>query len=156
MALALRIVRENPDQPDVRAELAEADKWYLATYPAESINTIDLAELMAPNVTFFAARDQEGRLLGFGAVVECDGYAEIKRMYVSQAARGMKVSRRILERLEAHAISRGFTVMRLETGPLQPEALGLYQTHGYQPIPHYADYDADDPNSLCFEKRLGS
>lgn len=154
MALALRIVHENPDQPDVRAELAEADKWYLATYPAESINTIDLAELMAPNVTFYAARNPEGQLMGFGAVVECGDYAEIKRMYVSQSARGMKVSRRILERLEAHALSRGFTVMRLETGPLQPEALGLYQSHGYQPIPHYADYDPNDPNSLCFEKQL--
>jgi len=154
MALALRIVRESPDQPDVRVELEAADAWYLATYPAESINTIDLAELMAPNVAFFTARNQDGVLLGFGAVVECDGYAEIKRMYVSQAARGLKVSRRVLERLEAHALSRGFTVMRLETGPLQPEALGLYRTHGYEPIPHYADYDPNDPNSLCFEKRL--
>lgn len=154
MALAVRIVRESPDQVDVRAELKISDDWYHATYPAESINTIDLAALMASNVTFFVARNAERQLLGFGAVVECDGYAEIKRMYVSQSARGMKVSRRILERLEAHALSRGFTVMRLETGPLQPEALGLYQTHGYQPIPHFADYDPNDPNSLCFEKRL--
>lgn len=155
MALALRIARESPDQPDVRAELEASDKWYLATYPAESINTIDLAELMAPDVTFFTARNADGQLLGFGAVVERGDYAEIKRMYVSQAARGMKVSRRILERLEAHALSRGFTLMRLETGPLQPEALGLYRSHGYEPIPHYADYDPSDPNSLCFEKRLG-
>jgi putative acetyltransferase len=156
MALALKIVRESPDQPDVRAELDAADKWYLATYPAESIHASTLAELMAPNVTFFTARNREGQLLGFGAVVECGDYAEIKRMYVSQAARGMKVSRRILERLEAHALSRGFKVIRLETGPLQPEALGLYRSHGYEPIPHYADYDPNDPNSLCFEKRMGS
>jgi putative acetyltransferase len=155
MALALRIVRESPDQPDVRAELKSADEWYHATYPAESINTIDLTELMAPDVTFFVARNADGHLLGFGAVVERADYAEIKRMYVSQSARGMKVSRRILERLEAHAISRGFKVLRLETGPLQPEALGLYRTHGYQPIPHFGDYDPNDPNSLCFEKQLG-
>jgi putative acetyltransferase len=156
MALSLRIVRESPDQPDVRAELRASDDWYRATYPVESIHTLDLAELMAPNTTFFAARNRQGQLLGFGAIVECGDYAEIKRMYVSQTARGMKVSRRILERLEAHAISRGFKVIRLETGPLQPEALGLYRTHGYQPIPHYGDYDPNDPNSLCFEKRLGS
>lgn len=156
MALAIRIVRETPDQPDVRAELKAFDDWYHATYPAESIHTLALAELMAPNVTFFAARNRDGQLLGFGALLECGDYAEIKRMYVSQTARGMKVSRRILERLEAHAISRGFKVIRLETGPLQPEALGLYRTHGYQPIPHYGDYDPSDPNSLCFEKRLDS
>ena len=154
MALAIRIVRANPDQPDVRAELEAADEWYRATYPAESIHTPDLAQLMAPGVAFFTARNADGALLGFGAVVEHDGYAEIKRMYVSQSARGMKVSRRILERLEAHAKSRGFKVLRLETGPLQPEALGLYRTHGYVPIPHFADYDPSDPNSLCFEKRL--
>lgn len=155
MALALRIVRENPDQPDVRAELKAFDDWYHATYPADSIHTLDLAQLMAPGVTFFAARNADKVLLGFGAVVEHGDYAEIKRMYVSPTARGMKVSRRILERLEAHAISRGFKVIRLETGPLQPEALGLYRTHGYQPIPHFGDYDPKDPNSLCFEKRLG-
>ncbi|MGE0424699.1 MAG: GNAT family N-acetyltransferase [Reyranellaceae bacterium] len=154
MALALRIVRASPDQPDVRAELKAADDWYRATYPAESIHTPDLAELMAPGVTFFTARNAEGVLLGFGAVLERADYAEIKRMYVSPSARGLKVSRRILERLEAHARSRGFKVVRLETGPLQPEALGLYRTHGYQPIPHFADYDPSDPNSLCFEKRL--
>ncbi|MBV9833427.1 MAG: GNAT family N-acetyltransferase [Alphaproteobacteria bacterium] len=154
MALAVRIVRASPDQPDVRAELAESDAWYRANYPADSIHTIDLEQLKAPGVTFFTARNAEKVLLGFGAVVECGDYAEIKRMYVSPNARGMKVSRRILERLEAHAKSRGFKVVRLETGPLQPEALGLYRTHGYQPIPHFGDYDPNDPNSLCFEKRL--
>jgi putative acetyltransferase len=154
MALALRIVRESPDQPDVRAELKASDDWYRATYPADSIHTIGLDELAAPGVAFFVARNADRQLLGFGAVLECGDYAEIKRMYVSRSARGMKVSRRILERLEAHALSRGFTLMRLETGPLQPEAVGLYRSHGYQPIPHYADYDPGDPNSLCFEKRL--
>jgi putative acetyltransferase len=154
MALALRIVRENPDQPDVRAELKAFDDWYHATYPADSIHTLDLAELKAPGVTFFAARKADKVLLGFGAVVERGDYAEIKRMYVSPTARGTKVSRRILERLEAHAKSRGFKVMRLETGPLQPEALGLYRSHGYVSIPHFGDYDPNAPNSLCFEKRL--
>lgn len=154
MTATLNIALENPDRPDVRIELAAADEWYLATYPAESINTIDLAELMSPDVAFFTARAEDGRLLGFGAVVDRGDYAEIKRMYVSQSARGLKVSRHILETLEQHALSRGFTVMRLETGPLQPQALGLYRTHGYYAIPHYADYDPGDPNSLCFEKRL--
>lgn len=155
MALKLRIVRESPDQPDVIAELRASDEWYAATYPAESIHTIDLATLLLPEVTFFVARTADGQLLGFGAVVDCGDYAEIKRMYVSPSARGRKVSRRILERLEAHAQSRGFTVIRLETGPLQPEALGLYRASGYREIPHFADYDPGDPNSLCFEKRLG-
>jgi putative acetyltransferase len=140
----------------VRVELKAFDDWYRATYPAESIHTLDLDELMAPGVTFFAARNREGQLLGFGALVERGDYAEIKRMYVSPNARGMKVSRRVLERLEAHAISRGFKTIRLETGPLQPEALGLYRTHSYQPIPAFGDYDPNDPNSLCFEKRLDS
>jgi putative acetyltransferase len=43
--------------------------------------------------------------------------------------------------------------MRLETGVLQTEALGLYRRLGYQERGPYGDYETD-PLSVFMEKRL--
>jgi hypothetical protein len=43
--------------------------------------------------------------------------------------------------------------MRLETGNEAPEALGLYTSSGYEPIPCWGPF-ANDPKSRCFEKPL--
>ena len=44
--------------------------------------------------------------------------------------------------------------MRLETGVRQPEALGLYETAGYQRRGPFGAY-AEDPLCVFMEKRLG-
>jgi len=59
----------------------------------------------------------------------------------------------VLGALEAHALARGWTVLRLETGPLQAEAIGLYTSAGYAPIPAFGPY-VGSMTSLCFEQRL--
>jgi putative acetyltransferase len=43
--------------------------------------------------------------------------------------------------------------MVLETGPDQPEALGLYERYGFARRGPYGDYP-DDPLSVFMEKRL--
>lgn len=148
--IELRI--ENPDQPDIVALLRAADDWYATLYPAESNHLLDVATLQQPDTAFFVARES-GDLLGFGAVVARDGYAEIKRMYLAPAARGRKLGRRILEALEAHAVQGGRTCFRLETGIHQPEAIGLYRSNGYRDIGPFGSY-GPDPLSLFMEKRL--
>ncbi len=49
------------------------------------------------------------------------------------------------------ASSKSF--IRLETGDRQPEAIKLYASSGFEPIPRFGPF-VDDPRSLCFEKRL--
>ena len=78
---------------------------------------------------------------------------EIKRMYVTQSHRGKGISRRILADLEERARAFGYRSVRLETGVLQQEAMGLYETSGYHRIECYG-YHKDDPRSVCFEKLL--
>ncbi len=78
---------------------------------------------------------------------------ELKRMFVQPAFRGQGISRRLLEKLEQWAAEEGFTIVRLETGNKQPEAIGLYQTGGYHIIPPYGPY-TDIESSVCMEKRL--
>ena len=80
---------------------------------------------------------------------------EIKRMYVRPAARRGGVGRRILLALEEAAAGHGYATLRLETGPLQLEAIALYERVGYRRVAAWAPYDGD-PDSVCMAKRLGS
>ena len=57
----------------------------------------------------------------------------------------------IVNELERQARARGYRVVRLETGVRQPEAISLYESLGYYPIPNYGEY-RDSSLSVCFEK----
>jgi GNAT superfamily N-acetyltransferase len=79
--------------------------------------------------------------------------AELRRMYVRPDARGRGLSRTLLGALEEEARGLGYAFVRLETGDRQPEAIGLYVSSGYLPIPRFGPF-ADDERSVCLEKRL--
>ena len=63
--------------------------------------------------------------------------AEIKRMYVAPPARRAGLARRMLDHLEATARAAGADLMVLETGIEQPEAIALYESSGYAPVPGF-------------------
>ncbi|WP_140696342.1 GNAT family N-acetyltransferase [Mycolicibacterium hodleri] len=97
------------------------------------------AELGPPAGTF---------LVGYrGGVAVCcgglkrlpDGACEIKRMYVLPEARGHGVARRLLHALEDAARGLGYRVSRLDSGPRQPHATGLYDSEGYLPVENFND-----------------
>jgi GNAT superfamily N-acetyltransferase len=56
---------------------------------------------------------------------------EIKKMYLVPACRGRGVARALLHALEAKARELGYAVARLDTGPKQRRAQGLYESEGY-------------------------
>ncbi len=104
------------------------------------------------------ARDDDGTVVGCGALRALGGdVAEVKRMYVVPAARGRGVSKLLLTGLEDAARGRGWTTLRLETGPRQPEALALYEGAGYRAIPAFGAYvEAPDAGcSLYYERVIG-
>jgi putative acetyltransferase len=151
----LEIAIETPDQPAVRALLEAGDAYMAALYPPESNHMLDLCALKEPEVTFFVARD-DGQVIGCGAMVNSgDGWAEIKRMFVAPAARGQQVGRKLLQIIEATAAERGVTILRLETGIKQPQALSLYRSAGYRDIGPFGQY-ALDPLSVFMEKSVVS
>jgi putative acetyltransferase len=78
-------------------------------------------------------------------------WAELKRMFVSPAARGQKLGRQLLQQLETLARAGGASLLRLETGIKQPEALALYRTAGFVEIEPFGSY-LPDPLSLFMEK----
>jgi putative acetyltransferase len=144
---------ETPDHPEVAVLLESSDAYMAALYPAESNHMLDIEALKRPEVTFLVARI-DGRALGCGAVVDSGrGWAEIKRMFVSPAARGKQLGKQLLEKIESIAAAGGATVIRLETGARQPEALSLYQSAGFVEIGPFGEYRTD-PLSIFMEKPL--
>lgn len=103
---------------------------------------------------FLVALAPSGRAVACGALRRLDdGTAEVKRMYVEPSSRGSGVAAALLRGLEDEARARGWTVLRLETGPAQPEAIRFYEREGYRPIPLYGVYVGSDL-SLCYERAL--
>jgi putative acetyltransferase len=149
----IAIARESPRQDDVIALIRQSDVLMQSLYPAESNHLVDVESLAAFNVHFLVARER-GRALGCGAFVLGEpGQAEMKRVFVAPAARGKGVARALMEALERDAAKLGVTLMRLETGIKQPEAIALYRKFGYAERGPFGSYQPD-PLSLFMEKRL--
>ncbi|WP_411699582.1 GNAT family N-acetyltransferase [Conyzicola sp.] len=146
------ITIEAPRQPDVLELMRAADEYALSLYPPEAYHKLDVADLERPGVTLFVARDDG--LAGIVALVENgDGSAEVKRMFVAETHRGRGVAGALLGRLAEAAAAASVSVIRLETGWEQPDAIALYLKHGYVHIPNFGKYVGDE-SSVCMEKRL--
>ncbi|MGE0240922.1 MAG: GNAT family N-acetyltransferase [Parvibaculaceae bacterium] len=151
---AIEIRREDPRAADVTKLIRDLDEMFHRLYPAESNHLVDIETLASPDIHFFVAR-RDGKALGCGALWHRDpAYGEVKRVYVRPEARGLKLSKLILTALEDNARAHGLKAMKLETGTLQPEALGLFAAWGFTRCGPYADYPTDDPYSVFMEKRV--
>ena len=140
-------------------DLIEAELHDLAVrYGAE-----DEPDGLAPNqmappdgVFFIAWRD--GVAVGCGGLRrsrQFDGAGEIKRMYVTDGARRTGVGRAVLTAIESEAARLGYKRLILETGTAQPEAIGLYESAGYEPVEPFGIY-RESPMSRCYAKEIGA
>lgn len=147
------ITRERPDTPDAVRLISELESYLEPLYPAASRHGFSVEKLLAQDVAFFLLR-ADGTAAACGGIQLVGGeYGEVKRMYVRPEFRGAGFARLILDRLEAHAREHGITLLRLETGIHQREAIALYERMGFHSIPPFGPY-TDDPLSRYYEKRL--
>ena len=77
--------------------------------------------------------------------------AEIKRLWVAPAARGLGLARRLMAAAEDVARDLSITILRLDTNSALPEAARLYRGTGWTEIERFND---DPYPDLFFEKRL--
>lgn len=151
----MRIELLDPATPAAVELLRQSDAYMSALYPAESNHLESVSALRAPNVRFFGGYEAQA-LVACGAIklLHDDGdYAEIKRVFVIPACRGRGYSSSLMNHLEAEARRLGVSVLRLETGISQPEALALYRRRGYVERAPFGAYRLD-PLSLFMEKTL--
>lgn len=147
----------------LHADIAERYAGETESWTAEEIHADDVAYLAeitpelvrAPHGSFVVAW-VDGEPAGCGAVKPLDhavGVGEIKRMYTAPGARRRGIASAVLRKLEAAATELGYERLQLETGSAQPEALAVYEAHGWHRIEGYGRY-RDLPSSICFAKAL--
>lgn len=89
-----------------------------------------------------------------GAVKKYDDLTmEVKRMFVKPEFRKKGFARAVLNELESWAKELGYSFCILETGKRQPEAIALYSSCHYKPIPNYGQYENVE-TSVCMKKQL--
>ena len=147
------IQAERPDSPDARELIDELEAYLTPLSPAESRHGYPVEKLIAQGVAFFILRKDSAAAGCGGVQLFPEGYAELKRIYVRPAYRGLGLAKLLIARLEEHAHKQGISLMRLETGPAQVEANGLYVRLGYQLTGPFGEYRLD-PHSRYYEKHL--
>lgn len=152
------------DYHDADAQLLidEVQQEYVVRYGGPDGTPVDRDEFSPPNghfiVLYEAGRpvamggwrfsEEAQAVLGFPERV-----VELKRMYVIPASRGRGHARTVLTHLEQTAGAAGAGRMVLESGAAQPEAVALYRSSGYSPVPAFGHY-ADSPHSIHLGKLL--
>lgn len=107
---------------------------------------------VTPPAGLFLLATLYGEPVGCGALkFHPGGPAEIKRMWVSPAARGLGIGRRMLAELEGHARAHGAASARLETNQALAEAISLYRSAGYREV---QPFNAERYAQHWFEKAL--
>jgi len=79
---------------------------------------------------------------------------EMKRLYVKPDARGLKLGRRLCERLLDEASLAGYQFMKLDSEPDFDAAVGLYRALGFRTIPRYND--DPHPQTIYLGRELDS
>ncbi len=155
LASAVQVAVCDPRYPDARravqAYVTElSDRFEGGFDPALSVSADD--DELTPPAGLFLIATLYSDAVGCGALKFHRGApAELKRMWVSPAVRGLGLGRRLLAELEAHAAARGVRTLRLETNGALGEAISLYRTAGYREVAPFSD----DPYAHhWFEKTL--
>jgi len=143
------------DHPDAAALIAELQAEYVVRY-GEQDGTLVAPEQFAPPLGLFLIGYLEDEPVACGGWrSHGDGVAELKRMYVSPRFRGRGLARAMLAELERTAGAAGHTRIILESGQNQPEALAMYASSGYTPVPSFGHY-ADHELSVHLGKTIGA
>ena len=143
----------DPRDAGPRTLLEASHKLMLATFPPEDNYFLNIDELCAPGIHFFAAREGD-TTLGTGALAIRDGYGEVKSMFTAPTARGKGVAAAILRILEDTAREADLPALRLETGEALASAIRLYERHGFTRRGIFGDYEPNN-SSVFMEKLLG-
>lgn len=152
--MSITIIQEQPDSTDALKLLSELDEaLWLHPYPPQSRHAFTVDKLLREGVAFFVARiDAEAAACG-GLKIFGTDYGEVKRMYVRPVFRGQGLGKAVLSHLADYAQQQQVNLLRLETGIYQVEAIGLYESWGFQRRPPFGEYSVD-PLSVYFEKRI--
>jgi DNA-binding MarR family transcriptional regulator/GNAT superfamily N-acetyltransferase len=138
VASMVQVTAMDPRRPEARrciqAYVTELAQRFDGGFdPDRSIRAAD--DDLTPPAGLLLVAILHGDPVGCGALkLHADGWAEVKRMWVSPTVRGLGLGRRLLAELESQAAARGMHTLRLETNRALTEAIGLYRAAGYREV----------------------
>ena len=148
----IKVVKTTSENPDFISLIKTFDTFLWERYP-ELKNDYwgnNLIEFN-PNVVVVYLNE---KAVGCGCFKKYNtNTVELKRMFVSQEARGLGLAQRIIKELEDEARTQGFETMILETLYKQIEAISLYQKVGFEIVENYEPY-VGLVNSVCMSKSI--
>jgi len=110
----------------------------------------DAADMVRPRGSFVLAWS-DGLPVGCVGLKGGGDVAEVKRLWVAPAARGLGLARRLMTAVEDAAHELSIQWLRLDTNSALPEAIALYRKTGWAEIARFND---DPYPDVFFEKRL--
>jgi DNA-binding MarR family transcriptional regulator/N-acetylglutamate synthase-like GNAT family acetyltransferase len=152
-----RIVLEEADPASeparacLQAYYAELARRFASGFDVKRSRDPDAADMVRPRGSFVLAWSDGlpvgcvGLKGGSGAV------AEVKRLWVAPAARGLGLAHRLMGAVGQAARELSIRVLRLDTNSALTEAVALYRTTGWTEIARFND---DPYPDVFFEKRL--
>lgn len=135
-----RYASESAPPPEVAKMVAEV----FETRPEELVESVLLL-------------DEDGEPAGHGALFSRPEprTLELRKVAIRPTHRRRGYARMLLAELELRAVERGAERILLDTGPMQPDAIALYEAVGYRRIAPFAPYDRlDEGGAICFEVDL--
>jgi DNA-binding MarR family transcriptional regulator/GNAT superfamily N-acetyltransferase len=155
VASMVQVAERDPRQPDarycLRSYFSELARRFDGGFDPEQSTPVG-DEDMTPPAGLLLVAALHGEPVGCGALkFRSDAPAEIKRMWVAPAVRGLGLGRRLLHDLEARAAASGIGTLRLETNHALSEAIALYRAAGYREV---APFNDEPYAHHWFEKRL--
>ena len=140
-----------PARHCLQAYYSELARRFAGGFEVSRSRDPEAKDMIRPRGTFVVAVS-DGLPLGCAGLKGGGGAtAEIKRLWVAPAARGLGLARRLMTAAEAAARDLGIDLLRLDTNSALPEAARLYRATGWTEIPRFND---DPYPDLFFEKRL--
>lgn len=151
--VTLRVVdpRSEPALAALSRYVAELDDRFDGGFdPGPGLT--DSLDQFDPPAGAFVIAEIDGELAGCAGLRALDAStAEIKRMWVDPACRGLGVGGRLLAEVERLAAENGAERVLLDTNDSLTEAIAMYRRRGYTEIPAYND----NPDArLWFSKPL--
>jgi GNAT superfamily N-acetyltransferase len=145
----------DPESEEAQLLIDELSAALAAITGASGAASFAVADARVARSLFVLAREDDGGLLGCGALRPLDGEAgevgEIKRMYARPGTRGVGAA--LLAHIEREAAGFGYRELWLETRRVNLRAVGFYLAHGYAEMSNYGKY-VGRAEAVCFGKRL--
>ena len=135
---------------DIVALLQEhLDEMFLHS-PPESVHALELEALRRPEITFWTVRENDGELMGCGALKRLDAeHGEIKSMRTAKRHQRKGVAAALMRHILSTAREHGYRRLSLETG--SPDAFlparQMYERFGFEGCGPFGDY-VEDPYSV--------